>query len=389
MQGMHILEHISGFKASLMKIRHQIHANPELGHNEFNTAELVASQLEALGIETHRGVGGTGVVGVLRSGNATRSVGLRADMDALPIQEAENGLKYRSTIPGIAHACGHDGHTAILLGAARYLAETRNFNGVVNLIFQPAEEGLGGALRMLDDGLFERFPCDSIFALHNLPMMGVGKVSLRRGPSSAGGMFFDIRVTGKSAHAGSPHLGINPILSASQIIAAINMIVPQRITALQPAIVTITSVQADGGYNIIPQHVALAGTVRAHSREILEQLKDAITVVATHAGEAARCSVQVEFRLIFAPLVNDPDEVEVVVETATRLFGPENVDANKALGMGSEDFAFMLEKRPGAHFFIGNGEGSVPVHSPDYDFNDDALVPGAAMLALIAERKLQ
>lgn len=386
---MNMLDHISGFKASLMDIRHQIHAHPELGHNEFNTAELVASQLEAWGIETHRGVGGTGVVGVLRSGNGTRSVGLRADMDALPIQEAENGLKYRSTVPGIAHSCGHDGHTAILLGAARYLAETRNFSGVVNLIFQPAEEGLGGALRMLDDGLFERFNCDSVFALHNLPMMGVGKVSIRRGPSSAGGMFFDIRVTGKGAHAASPHLGINPILTASQIVTAINTIAPQHITALQPAVITVTSIQSGGGYNSIPEHLALAGTVRAHSRQILQQLKDAITAVATHTAEAARCTAQLEFRLVFAPLVNDLGEADVVVETATRLFGAENVDANKVLGMGSEDFAFMLEKRPGAHFFIGNGERSAPVHSSGYDFNDDALVPGAAILASIAERKLQ
>lgn len=386
---MQILDHVSSFKTCLMRIRHQIHANPELGHNEFRTAELVASKLEAWGIETHRGVGGTGVVGVLRSGNATRSIGLRADMDALPIQEAENGLKYRSTVPGIAHSCGHDGHTAILLGAARYLAETRNFCGVVNLIFQPAEEGLGGALGMLDDGLFERFPCDSVFALHNLPMMGVGKVSVRRGPSSAGGKFFDIRVSGKGAHAGSPHLGINPILPASQIVSAINTIVPQRISALEPAVVTVTSIQADGGYNVIPEHVALTGTVRAHSRETLEQLKNAITAVATHTAKAACCIAEVNFQLAFAPLVNDPAEVDAVVESAIHLFGAENIDDNKPLGMGSEDFAFMLEKRPGAHFFIGNGERSAPVHSSDYDFNDEALVPGAAILASIAERKLQ
>lgn len=385
---MGILGHIAGFKSDLVKIRHFIHANPELGLQEQKTAELVATELESLGIETHRGVGGTGVVGVLRSGNMSRSVGLRADMDALPIQEAENELAYRSVVPGVAHSCGHDGHTAILLGAARYLAETRNFSGVVNLIFQPAEEGLGGAISMLEDGLFQRFPCDTIYALHNLPRMEIGRVAICPGRSSAGGMFFDINVTGKGGHAASPHLGINPILVGSQIVAALNTIVSQHITALEPAVLTVTRCQADGGYNIIPESMTLSGTIRAHSRAILDLLQADIELKARAIGEAARCVVTSDFRLLFAPLLNNLDEVDVVTTVAGELFGTENVDPNKPLGMGSEDFAFMLEQTPGAHFFIGNGKDSAPVHSSAYDFNDNAIVSGAAMMAAIVERKL-
>ncbi|WP_354063859.1 amidohydrolase [Devosia sp. 2618] len=385
---MTIANHIAGFKADLMQIRHRIHANPELGLQEFETADVVASELESLGIETHRGVGGTGVVGVLRSGNGTRSVGLRADMDALPIQEDHNALPYRSTVAGVSHACGHDGHTAILLGVARYLAETRRFDGIVNLIFQPAEEGLGGAVAMLEDGLFERFPCDTIYALHNLPMLAVGKVAICRGRSSAGGVFFDISVTGKGAHAASPHLGTNPILAGCQIAAALNTLVAQRISALEPAILSVTRFQADGGYNIIPAAMTMSGTVRAHSRAVLERLQSEIEQTAKAMAEASGCSASCGFRLIFAPLINDLHEVDVVTDVAISLFGRENVNPDKPVGMGSEDFAFMLEQRPGAHFFIGNGENSAPVHNGAYDFNDDAIVPGAAMMAAIVECRL-
>lgn len=385
---MTIVDHIAGFKPDLMQIRHRIHANPELGLQEHKTAALVALELERLGIETHRGIGGTGVVGVLRSGNGSQSVGLRADMDALPIQEAPNVLPYRSTVAGISHACGHDGHTTILLGAARYLAETRHFDGVVNLIFQPAEEGLGGAVGMLEDRLFERFPCDTIYALHNLPMLAVGKVAICRGRSSAGGVFFDISVAGKGAHAASPHLGTNPILSGCQIVTALNTLVTQRITALEPAILSVTRFQADGGYNIIPWTMSLSGTIRAHSRPVLERLQAEIEQTARTMAEASGCTATSSFRLVFAPLLNDPDEVEVVTDVAVGLFGSENVNADKPIGMGSEDFAFMLEQRPGVHFFIGNGEHSAPVHNGAYDFNDNAIVPAAAMMAAIVERKL-
>ncbi|MBD0417384.1 amidohydrolase [Oryzicola mucosus] len=385
---MTIADHIAGFKADLMQIRHRIHAHPELGLQEFVTAELVASALESLGIETHRGVGGTGVVGVLRSGNGTRSVGLRADMDGLPIQEAPNQLPYRSTVEGVSHACGHDGHTAILLGVARYLAETRHFDGVVNLIFQPAEEGRGGAVGMLEDGLFERFPCDTIYALHNLPAMAIGKVAICRGRSSAGGVFFDISVTGKGAHAASPHLGTNPILVGCQIVTALNTLVAQRITALEPAILSVTRFQADGGYNIIPAAVTMSGTIRAHSRAVLAQLQAEIDQTANAMADASGCTATSSFRLVFAPLFNDLDEVEIVADVAIGLFGRENVNPDKPVGMGSEDFAFMLEQCPGAHFFVGNGENSAPVHNDAYDFNDDAIVPAATIMAAIVERKL-
>lgn len=383
-----IADYIAGFKSHLIQLRHRIHANPELGLQEYKTAELVASELESLGIETHRGVGGTGVVGVLRSGNGTGSLGLRADMDALPIQEAPNDRPYRSTVPGMSHACGHDGHTAILLGVARYLAQTRHFSGVVNLIFQPAEEGLGGALSMLEDGLFDRFPCDTIYALHNLPTMAVGKVAICRGRSSAGGVFFDIEVTGKGAHAASPHLGVNPILVGSQILAALNTLVAQHITALEPAVLSITRFQADGGYNIIPAEAIMSGTIRAHSRDILERLQAAIIQTSKSMAEASGCTATSNFRLVFAPLLNNVQEVDMVTDVASRLFGSANVNPDKPLGMGSEDFAFMLEQRPGAHFFIGNGEHSAPVHNSSYDFNDDTIVPAAALLAAIVERKL-
>ena len=385
---MSIADHIAGFKQDLIQIRHQIHAHPELGLQEHKTAALVALELERLGIETHRGIGGTGVVGVMRSGNDAQSVGLRADMDALPIQEAPNALPYRSTVAGISHASGHDGHTTILLGVARYLAETRRFQGVVNLIFQPAEEGLGGAVGMLEDGLFERFPCDTIYALHNLPMLPVGKVAMCRQRSSAGGVFFDISITGKGAHAASPHLGTNPVLAGCQIVTALHTLVAQRITALEPAILSVTRFQADGGYNIIPGAITLSGTIRAHSRAVLERLQTDIKQTAAAMAAASGCTATSSFRLVFAPLLNDPDEVAVVTDVAVGLFGSENVNPDKPIGMGSEDFAFMLEQRPGAHFFVGNGENSAPVHNGAYDFNDDVIVPAAALMAAIVERKL-
>jgi hippurate hydrolase len=346
----------------------------------------VAKQLEALGIEVHRGVGGTGVVGVLREGNGPVAIGLRADMDALPILEA-NEVPYKSTRPGVMHACGHDGHTTMLLGAARYLAETRNFNGTVNFIFQPAEEGLGGATAMLKDALFERFPCDAVFGMHNQPGMKVGTFAIRPGTMMAGGGFFDIHVEGRGAHGARPEQSVDPVLVAAHIVTALQAIVARNVAPVQTAVLSVTMIHAGDAYNVIPQTARLSGTVRAFSREVMAQIERSMKDIAEGVTRAfgARCNV--DFRVIYSPTVNNAEAAEFAAKICTEVVGADNVDRNPPLIMASEDFSFMLEKVPGCYFNIGNGagEGSCEVHNPGYDFNDEALPLGATVFARIVE----
>ncbi len=382
-----VLDKIRGFHADLTEIRRDIHANPELGMEEHRTAELVAKQLESWGIEVHRGVGGTGVVGVLRSGNGPGTVGLRADMDALPIEEA-NAVPYKSRNAGRMHACGHDGHTTMLLGAARYLAETRAFNGTVNFIFQPGEEGMGGALAMLQDGLFQRFPCDAIYGMHNRPGAPVGHFSITPGAAMAGGAFFDIAVTGRGAHGARPEASIDPVLAACYIGTALQSVVSRNVPPSDMAVLSVTKIEAGDAYNVIPHSAKMSGTVRTMKRETMALIEEGLKRVATNVATGLGATASVDFRLIFAPLINSRDATVDMADTAAELVGEERVDRNKAPASASEDFSFMLEKVPGAYINLGNGETSAPVHNHRFDFNDETTPFGAALFARLVERKL-
>ncbi len=383
------IESIACLQDEMTRWRRDIHAHPELGFEENRTAAIVAEKLRSFGMEVHCGVGKTGVVGVLRAGDGKRSVGLRADMDALPIHEA-NTFAHRSTHDGRMHACGHDGHTTMLLGAAKYLAETRRFDGVVNFIFQPAEEGIGGARAMIADGLFEKFPCDAIFGMHNRPGLSLGQFAVRAGPMMAGGAFFDIRITGKGAHAARPEAGIDPVLVAAHITIALQSIVSRNVRPLDAAVLSVTKIIGGDAYNVIPQTAQLAGTVRAFTREVMTLIESAMRRVVKGTAEAYGATAEIDFRVTFAPTVNDVKEAAFAAGVCAEVVGENNVNRNPNLIAASEDFSFMLEKVPGCYFNIGNGagEGACEVHNPAYDFNDGALALGASVFARIVETRL-
>ncbi len=383
-------ELLAPLHAEMTAWRQDIHAHPELGFQENRTAGLVAAKLEAFGFdEVHRGVGRTGVVGVLRAGKSGRSVGLRADMDALPILEV-NRFGHCSVNKGVMHACGHDGHTAMLLGAARYLASTRRFDGVVNFIFQPAEEGLGGARAMIDDGLFDRFPCQAVFGMHNRPSLDIGRFAVRSGPMMAGGAFFDIRVTGKGAHGARPETSVDAALVAAQIAVTLQSIVSRNVAPIDTAVLSVTRIHAGDAYNVIPQTAELGGTVRAFSSEVMQLVERSMRRVAQATAAAFGATAEVDFRLLFSPTVNNPAEAEFAARICGELVGQDKVERNPPLIMASEDFSFMLEQVPGCYLNIGNGlaEGGCEVHNPAYDFNDRALPLGAAFFARAVEAKL-
>ncbi len=380
------LERARRYQDELTKIRHDIHQHPELGLEENRTADIVARKLEEWGIEVHRGVGVTGVVGVLRNGNGEASVGLRADMDALPINEA-TGLDYASHNPGVMHACGHDGHTTMLLGAAKYLAETRAFNGTVNFIFQPAEEGVGGALAMLKDGLFERFPCNAIYGMHNRPGLPVGQFVMGKGARAAGGAFFDITITGKGAHGAHPHQSIDPVMVACHLGTALQTVVSRNVAPAESAVLSITRITSGDAYNVIPQSATLAGTVRTLRQPVMALIEQNMTRLATAIAAGFGAEATVDFRVIFAPMVADDAEAEALGDVAAALVGDAKVRRDAPPGMGSEDFSFMMEQVPGAHINLGNGD-SAALHNHLYNFNDEAIPYGVALYAGIVERKL-
>ncbi|MCC7548104.1 MAG: amidohydrolase [Burkholderiales bacterium] len=390
---MSALERIREFHSLITAWRQDIHAHPEIGFMEERTADLVARQLAESGIEVHRKVGRTGVVGVLRSGARAdtpgRRLGLRADMDALPIAEA-NGFAHRSRHEGRMHACGHDGHTAMLLGAARYLAQARSFDGTVNFIFQPAEEGLGGALAMLEDGLFDRFPCDAIFGMHNRPKLALGKFAVRSGAAMAGGAFFDIDVVGVGSHGARPEAAVDPVMVAVQIASALQTIVSRNVRPVDTAVLSITQIHAGDAYNVIPQTARLSGTARAFSNEVMRLIGDNIERTAEGIAQAMGARASVDFRVNFAPVVNDAEQAQFAAQVCAELVGETNVVRDPSLIMASEDFSYMLEKIPGCYLNIGNGdgEGACEVHNPSYDFNDAALPLGAAFFARAVERRL-
>ncbi len=381
------LERIRAFHPELTAVRHDLHAHPELGLDVPRTAEVVAKLLASWGIDVHRGIGGHGVVGVLRQGNGGRSIGLRADMDALPILEA-TGAGYGSKNAGIMHACGHDGHTVMLLGAARYLAETRDFSGTVNFVFQPGEEGAGGALAMLEDRLFERFPCDEIFGLHNRPGAPIGQFSITPGAAMAGGAFFDITITGKGSHGARPEESVDPVVTACHIGTALQTIVARNVPPREMAVVSVTQIHAGDAYNVIPQTAKMSGTVRTMKRELMTTIEAALRRVTKGIASGLGATAEVDFRLIFAPLVNHAQATTDFADAAAELVGETRVDRRKPPVSGSEDFSFMLEKVPGAYINLGNGETSAPLHNHRYDFNDEATPFGAAVYARIVERQL-
>jgi len=385
---MQIPARIHAMHAELTAWRRDIHAHPELGFEEHRTSDFVAQKLAEFGCEVYRHVGKTGVVGVLQTGNGP-SIGLRADMDALPIEEA-NDVPYRSRSPGRMHACGHDGHTTMLLGAARYLAETKNFDGTAIFIFQPAEEGLGGAKAMLEDRLFDRFPCDSIFGMHNTPGLPIGKFAIRPGAMMAGGAFFDITVTGSGSHGARPESGIDPVLAACHIVTALQAIVSRNLSPSDTAVVSATAIHGGDAYNVIPQRAIIRGTARAFSSQTMKQIEDRIRRIAQGVATGLGAVAELDFRTLFAPLVNDPLQAQFMADAAAEIVGEAQVERQRGIVMASEDFSFMLEARPGAYINIGNGdvEGSAPVHNPHYDFNDDALPLGASLYARIVEKKL-
>ena len=380
------IDHIRGFHDALTAIRHDLHAHPELGFEEHRTAAIVADLLESWGIEVHRAVGRTGVVGVLRAGNGAGTVGLRADMDALPIHEA-TGLDYASNTPGLMHACGHDGHTTMLLGAARYLAETRRFDGTVNLIFQPAEEGIGGAQAMLADDLFGRFPCDRVFGMHNHPGLAVGSFAIRPGPMMAGGAFFDLTVTGRGTHGARPEAGVDPVLAAAQIVTALQSVVARNVAPIDTAVLSCTAIEGGHAYNVIPESVRIRGTARAFRTDVLSLIEQAMRRVATGVAAGLGATAILDIRTIFAPLVNDLECTTILGDAAATLVGEAAVDRNRTQIMGSEDFAFMMEAVPGAYINVGNGNSSA-VHNAGYDFNDAAIPYGAGLYAAVAEGEL-
>ncbi|OFW17749.1 MAG: amidohydrolase [Acidobacteria bacterium RIFCSPLOWO2_02_FULL_65_29] len=386
---MPILNRIAALHEQMTSWRRDIHAHPELGFEENRTSDMVAAKLAEFGIEVHRGIGRTGVIGVLRAGKSSRAVGLRADMDALPIEEA-NTFAHRSGNAGRMHACGHDGHTTMLLGAAKYLAEMRNFDGTVYFIFQPAEEGLGGAKAMVEDGLFARFPCEAIFGMHNRPGMPLGKFAVRSGPMMAGGAFFDIDIEGRGAHGARPEAGVDPVLVAAHVTAALQSIVSRNVRPVDTAVLSVTQIHGGNAYNVIPQTARLSGTVRAFSNEVMELIGRNMARVAEGVAAGFGAKAKTDFRIIFDPLVNDAQEADFAASVCAEIAGAGGVRRDPALIMASEDFSFMLNEVRGCYINIGNGEGegACEVHNPSYDFNDAALPYGASFFARLVEKRL-
>ncbi|BCM82350.1 M20 aminoacylase family protein [Methylobacterium indicum] len=380
------IDRISADHDALTAIRRDLHAHPELGFEEVRTSGIVAEKLASWGIEVHRGIGRTGVVGVLKGrGTSPRRIGLRADMDALPIQEATN-LPYRSTVPGKMHACGHDGHTTMLLGAAKYLAETRDFDGTAVFIFQPAEEGLGGARAMLADGLFSRFPCDEVYGLHNNPGGRFGELSVRTGAAMAAADFFDIRIVGRGAHGAQPHRGVDPVVVQAALVQALQTIVSRNADPLQSAVLSITQVHAGAAYNVIPEEAHLAGTIRTFDDDIRALVAKRMREIAAGIAATFGAEIVVDIRNIFSVLRNSEAQTQAAAAIATELFGAAKVDTAPEPKMGSEDFADMLLAVPGTYAWL-DGKAGAAVHNAAYDF-DDAIIPlGAAYLARLVERR--
>ena len=389
----YLLQALQARAGEFISLRRDIHQHPELAFEEHRTAALVADKLEGWGFCVERGIGGTGVVGTLVRGKGNKRLGLRADMDALPITEA-SGAAWASVHRGVMHACGHDGHTAMLLAAARHLAEQGGFDGTLHLIFQPAEEGGGGALRMMADGLFERFPCDAIFAMHNMPGIAQGHLVLREGAAMASSDYATITLTGIGGHGAMPHRAADPIVAAASIVMALQTIVSRNIDPLQAAVVTVGALQAGKANNVIPASATLELSVRALDHAVRATLEQRIKALVTAQAESFGVKALIDWKPGYAVLVNTPAETAFARAVATELVGTEQVTLQGPPLTGSEDFAFMLAQVPGSYLLIGNGTGeqggagACMVHNPGYDFNDHNVAIGSAYWVLLAERFL-
>jgi len=388
-------EHLDQLHLEMTAWRRDFHAHPEIGFEEERTSALVAERLSEWGIEVHRGFGGTGVVGVIRgrhqAAGSNRAIGLRADMDALPMEEG-NGFAHRSQNPGRMHACGHDGHTTMLLGAAKYLAETRNFAGTVHLIFQPAEEGLAGAKAMMDDGLFERFPCDSIYAIHNSPDMPLGTVKALTGTALAAIDYFKVTLRGRSSHGAHPHQGIDTVAMAAQVVNALNAIPSRQVDALESAIISIGQIHGGTSDIVLPETVELRGSVRTLKPEVRERVEELFMRAVTLTAQACGGTAEIEYRHAYPATINTADETARAADAAGAVPGVTEVLREGNPILAGEDFAFMLERNRGAYLMFGqrggDNKGGVPVHNPGYDFNDDLLPIGASYLAGLVEQEL-
>ena len=388
---MAVINRIADFHNDMVEWRHDIHAHPETACEEVRTAAVVEEKLRSFGMEVHAGLAKTGVVGVLKCGNSERKIGLRADMDALDLQEFAD-VPHRSKYDGKMHACGHDGHTTMLLGAARYLAETKNFNGTVYFIFQPAEENEAGGRLMVEEGLFDKFPCTDVYGLHNMPGIPVGQIGLMPGPMMASADFFEIMVHGTGAHGAMPHLGVDPILVGSEIIMGLQRIVSRTVDPIKQAVISATKFQSGFTTNVIPETALIAGTTRAFSVKVQDIMEVEIKRVAEGIAQAHGANIEYTYDRRYAPTINTPDETEIAHQAAAIVVGEENVRRDLQPTMGAEDFSWMLQARPGCYIWVGNGVGNEPggcmVHNPNYDFNDEILSIGASYWVKLVEQEL-
>ena len=390
---MQVIESILADAAQIAAVRRDLHAHPELCFEERRTADVIAKQLTDWGVPIHRGMGTTGIVAIFKSGSSDRAVGLRADMDALPITEF-NTFDHKSTVPGKMHACGHDGHTAMLLAAAKHLSKHRNYDGTVYLIFQPAEEGGGGAREMIKDGLFDKFPMEAIFGAHNWPGLAVGQFSLKSGPAFASSNEFRIVIRGKAAHAAMPHNGIDPVPVACQMVSAFQTIISRNKRPIDAGVISVTMIHAGEATNVVPDSCELRGTVRTFTHEVLDLIEKRMQEVAEHTCLAFGAECEFEFRRNYPPTINHPGETAFARKVMTDMVGADNVIEFEPT-MGSEDFSYFLQAKPGCYFLIGNGDGAhrdmghgmgpCMLHNPSYDFNDDLIPLGGSLWVRLAE----
>ena len=385
---MNINEKIKSLIPEMKNWRHYIHENPEIAYEEKNTSKFIIQKLNEFGIETHTDLGGTGIVGIIHgkdNGASNKSIGIRADMDALPMTEKTN-LPYSSKNPGRMHACGHDGHTTMLMGAAKYLAETKNFSGTVYCIFQPAEEGgNAGAKSMINDGLFSKFDINSVWGIHNWPGVPVGEAVAHKGFAMAGGDIIVITIQGKGGHAAQPHFSNDPIVSAGLTITSLQTLISRQLDPFENSVLSLTKIEGGSAFNVIPDIVTIGGTLRSTNNKTRDMLLNKIKNVATNACAINNCKVDVEIRPGYPPTVNDPKSAELASQVFQNTFGPNSINTKETPTMGSEDFSYMLQEKPGAYIWLGSGEDHEKLHSVHYDFNDDLLPIGAQYWSNLAE----
>lgn len=386
---MPVTNRIADLHGEMTEWRRDIHAHPELGFEENRTSDIVAEKLASFGIEVHRGLAKTGVVGTLKGSDGSRAIALRADMDALPIQE-RNAVDHCSKNDGKMHACGHDGHTTMLLGAAKYLAETRNFSGTVHFVFQPAEEGLGGGRAMVEEGLFEQFPAEAVYGMHNWPGLPPGEIAVRTGPMMAACDEFKIVISGKGAHAAMPHLGVDPVVMSAHIVSALQTITSRTLDPLDSAVLSVTTVHGGDAFNVIPESVVLGGTVRTFREEVQSMIERRMREIVENMSAGFGGRAEMEFHRRFPATVNTATETGHAAAAAAEVVGADKVHHDLDPCMGSEDFAYMLHARPGSYIWVGNGEGAGGcfLHNPTYDFNDEVLPVGASYWARLVETQL-